>query len=221
MGSLLTESPKLANRVWAKRERTIGKYLKSQLPPLHGRLMLAQALVRLIPYGSFGNVRTALYRWAGFQDIGEKVYIFGALNIWADGNIYPKLHIGEHTSINSPCSIELTADVHIGKRVGIGHHTGIITGSHKVGPADERCGKLTPEPVTIGDGSWIGACVTILPGVNVGPGAIVAAGSVVTKDVPANAQVAGNPARVAGWLEQPGAEMKKDEVVAALNGVRI
>jgi maltose O-acetyltransferase len=50
-------------------------------------------------------------------------------------------------------------------------------------------------PVTIGNGAWLGARCTILPGVNVGEGAIVAAGAVVTHDVPANTMVAGVPAR--------------------------
>jgi maltose O-acetyltransferase len=63
--------------------------------------------------------------------------------------------------------------------------------------------RMITEPVSIGDGAWIGARVTILPGVTIGQGAMVGVGSVVTRDVPANAQVVGNPAKVIGWLDRP------------------
>jgi maltose O-acetyltransferase len=59
-----------------------------------------------------------------------------------------------------------------------------------------RAGDLKAEPVTIGDGAWIGARATILPGVTIGGGAVVAAGSVVTRDLPANVLAGGVPARV-------------------------
>jgi acetyltransferase-like isoleucine patch superfamily enzyme len=59
-----------------------------------------------------------------------------------------------------------------------------------------RAGSICRKPVAIGNGTWLGANVTILPGVNVGAGVIVAAGSVVHDDVPPNTLVAGSPARV-------------------------
>jgi acetyltransferase-like isoleucine patch superfamily enzyme len=60
---------------------------------------------------------------------------------------------------------------------------------------------LICKPVKIGNGVWIGANVTILPGVTVGENAVIAAGAVVTKDVPANSIVGGNPARVIRMLK--------------------
>jgi acetyltransferase-like isoleucine patch superfamily enzyme len=157
----------------------------------------------MLPYSSFNDFRAQLYRWAGFQGISHLVFIAGKLDLRGDGDIYSKLNIGERTTINTPCQIELNAQVLIGSRVGIGHDTVIITSNHELGPAEQRMARMRKEPVTIGDGAWIGARVTILPGVTIGPGAMVAVGSVVTRDVPANAMVAGNPAKLIGWLDQP------------------
>jgi maltose O-acetyltransferase len=179
----------------------IRRYLTTQYRAVHYRLWLAQMVIACIPYGMFGNVRAMLYRWAGFAAIGRKVYFHGALTLRGAGNIYPNLHIGDRTTINSPCFIDMSAPVHIGNQVGIGHHVVIITSNHELGPSHERRGPLKPKPVTIGDGVWIGARVTILPGVTIGPGAFLTAGAVVTKDVPANAKVAGNHATVVGFLE--------------------
>jgi acetyltransferase-like isoleucine patch superfamily enzyme len=191
---------------------------RKQRVALHFRLILAQAVIRCLPWGAGGNVRSALYRWAGFRSIGSKVYILGALELRGLGDIYPRLTVGDLCRINAPCFIELDAPVRIGRRVSIGHHTVITTGDHLLGPAAQRCGKPAPRPVAIGDGAWIGAGALLLPGVVVGPGAMVAAGAVVTRDVPANAQVAGNPARVIGWLdraEAPAAEPARPAVPAA------
>ncbi|MEP7190805.1 MAG: DapH/DapD/GlmU-related protein, partial [Roseiflexaceae bacterium] len=77
-----------------------------------------------------------------------------------------------------------------------GHHVVVLTGSHEVGPPSQRAAALYTKTVTIGDGAWLGARCTILPGVTIGAGAIVAAGAVVNRDVPPNTLVAGIPAHV-------------------------
>ena len=182
------------------------RYLGSQLTQIHPRLWLAQMLVACIPTGAFGNVRSVLYRLAGFAGIATKVYIFGMLDVRGPGDIYSRLHVGEHSRINAPCFIELSAPVSIGSRVSIGHHCVIATTDHKTGPDWQRCGEVECKPVVIDDGSWLGARVTVVPGVTIGRGAIVSAGSVVTRSVPAGAKVAGNPSRVIGWADRPVAE---------------
>lgn len=183
--------------------RSATKYARLQKDALHLRLGLAGIVLSLIPYSSFNDLRSQVYRWAGFKGVSEKVYIAGRLDLRGDGDIYTKLHIGEHTIINTPCQIELNAPVRIGQRVGLGHNLMIITSNHETGPPEQRMSRIKMEPVTIGDGVWIGARVTILPGVTIGPGATVGVGSVVVRDVPANAKVVGNPAKVIGWLDAP------------------
>ena len=178
----------------------LGRYLQMQRLVLHVRLGVAQMLQRCIPYSLFGNVRSAIYRACGFRYIARKVYLAGPLDLRGDGDIYSRLHIGAHTFINTPCYIDLNALVHIGAHVGIGHHVVIITSNHEIGPPQHRMGAIRPAPVTIGDGAWIAAGAMILPGVTIGPGALVMAGAVVTRDVPANAKVAGARAQIAGEL---------------------
>jgi acetyltransferase-like isoleucine patch superfamily enzyme len=186
--------------LWLRRTL---RYVRAQRPAIHPRLWLAQMISRCLPAFLLPRLRTAIYRWAGFHNVDPRAELFGTLAIYGSGDLYPRLHVGEGAGISHSCSFDLNMSICIGKRVAMGHDVCITTGSHRLGPPRKRAGELTFEPVTIGDGAWIGARATILPGVTIGPGAMVAAGSVVAKDVPANAQVAGNPSRVIGWLDQP------------------
>ena len=77
----------------------------------------------------------------------------------------------------------------------IAHKVNLVTAGHPVEPSQRR-DYITAEPISIGSNVWIGAAATILPGVNIGAGAVVAAGAVVTSDVPAATLVAGVPATV-------------------------
>ena len=88
------------------------------------------------------------------------------------------------------------APVHIGDYCMIGPNTLITTVGHPFSPKDRREKKAYSKPVAIGDDVWIGGNCTILPGVTIGNNVVVAAGAVVTKDVPDNCVVAGVPARI-------------------------
>lgn len=187
---------KTASRSWRQQVARLRYHSRREANLFHLRLGLAQIVVRCLPYGNLNVLRTAVYRWAGFADIGPHVYIRGTLDLRGMGDIYSRLHIGEYSSINTPCHINLDAPVFIGKHVGIGHHTVIVTSNHQMGPATERRGRLQPAPVTIEDGAWIGAHVLLLPGVTVGKGSVVAAGSIVQRDVPANTMTVPQYSRV-------------------------
>ncbi|TDZ16203.1 putative maltose O-acetyltransferase [Colletotrichum orbiculare MAFF 240422] len=109
-----------------------------------------------------------------------------------------RLHIAPSTFINHSCTILDTpvADVRIGERCTIGPNVSIFSVCHNLDP--DELGRRTSmgRPVTIGDAVWIGGNVTILPGVKIGSRSTVGAGSVVTKDIPANCVAAGVPAKV-------------------------
>jgi acetyltransferase-like isoleucine patch superfamily enzyme len=132
-------------------------------------------------------VRVVCYRLMGAR-IGKGVKLsYGFI-----ANHPRNLSIDDRTHVNQEVFIDSHAPVHIGTRVLIGWRTTIITGYHDVeNPWSETQGK----PVSIGDRAWTGAQVMILPGVAVGEGAVLAAGSVVTKSVDPDWVVAGNPAR--------------------------
>lgn len=102
--------------------------------------------------------------------------------------------LGENTYINMNCSFIDDGSITIGKAVMFGSGVTIATVGHPIKP-DMRKYMYT-DPVVIGDNCWIGAGVTICPGVNIGENTVIGAGSVVTKDIPANVIAVGNPCRV-------------------------
>lgn len=110
------------------------------------------------------------------------------------GELNGGYHEPERVFINSGCRFQDQGGVTIGDDSLIGHNTVLATLDHGIDPAHRS--DMTPGPIVIGRNVWIGANVTILKGVSVGDHAIVAAASVVTKDVPADAIVVGSPARV-------------------------
>lgn len=102
--------------------------------------------------------------------------------------------IGENVFINAGCKFQDQGGIVIDDGALIGHGVVIATLNHDIVP--EKRQQLHPAPVHIGKGVWIGANATITQGVTIGDYAIVAAGAVVTKDVPARAVVGGVPAKL-------------------------
>ena len=109
------------------------------------------------------------------------------------------IKIGKNVFINACCRFQDQGGIEIGDGALIGHNTTIATLNHDFAP-DKRQ-NITPKPVKIGKNVWIGSDCTILPGVEIGDGAIIGAGSVVTKSVPKNTIAVGNPARVIREIE--------------------
>ena len=111
------------------------------------------------------------------------------------------IFIGKNFLANYNVSILDRAPVRIGDYVMIGPHTLIATVNHPISPMGRRKHLSVAKPVTIGNDVWIGGNVTILPGVTIGNNVIVAAGAVVTKDVPDNSLVGGVPAKLIRTIE--------------------
>jgi len=106
-----------------------------------------------------------------------------------------QLTVGPQTLINYGCFFDLGAATTIGARCSLGYQVMVLTCTHEPGSADARAGTAVARPVVIEDGCWIGARATILPGVTVGRGCVVAAGSVVTTSCEPHGLYAGAPAR--------------------------
>jgi len=109
------------------------------------------------------------------------------------------IKIGKNVFINACCRFQDQGGIEIGDGSLIGHNTTIATLNHDFNP-DKRA-NLHPSPVKIGKKVWIGSDCTILPGVEIGDGAVIGAGSVVTKNVPASSVAVGSPARVIKQIE--------------------
>lgn len=105
------------------------------------------------------------------------------------------LTVGRRVFIGYDCTFTGHAPIDIADEVMIAHKVNLITGGHPVEP-DERYAYITGEPIAIDTNVWIGAAATVLPGVHIGAGSVVAAGAVVTRDVPPATLVAGVPATV-------------------------
>lgn len=104
------------------------------------------------------------------------------------------LHIGEGVFINACCQFQDHGGVYIGDFCQIGHNVVFATLNHGLSAGTRR--SMTPAPIRLGRNVWVGSNSTILPGVTVGDDAIIAAGAVVAKDVPAGTIVGGVPARI-------------------------
>lgn len=105
------------------------------------------------------------------------------------------IRVGRDVFINQNCTMYDLGGIDIGDDVMIGPNVSIITSGHPLEPARRRA-FVTAKPIVIERNVWIAAGAMIIGGVTIGENAVVAAGSVVTRDVPPNTLVGGNPARV-------------------------
>ncbi len=103
------------------------------------------------------------------------------------------IHLGKNVFINAGCKFQDQGGIYIGDDALIGHNVVMATLNHDENP--ENRANLIAAPINIGNKVWIGSNATILPGVSIGDGAIIAAGAVVTRDVEENSIVAGVPAK--------------------------
>ena len=163
--------------------------------PLHGIMhRVSQEALRITGelnggYHEPERVRELLAQLTG-KPVDESVTLFPPFNADFGRNIT----LGKRIFINAGCKFQDQGGVTIGDGTLIGHNVVIATLNHDLAPS--RRADMHPAPVVIGRNVWIGSNATILPGVSVGDDAVVAAASVVTRDVPAGAVVVGSPARV-------------------------
>ncbi len=106
------------------------------------------------------------------------------------------IHLGNNIFINCQCYFMDGADITVGDNVFIGPYCGFYTATHPLDYNNRNKGLEKALPIVIGDNCWFGANVSVMPGVTIGSGCVIAAGSVVTKDVPCHSMVAGVPAKV-------------------------
>lgn len=130
--------------------------------------------------------------------IGKNVTIWPPFNCIYGENI----HLGDNIFFNLNCMIIDNNHVRIGDHAMFGPGVQIYTAAHPLDAVSRNQGWEVTRPITIGNSVWIGGSAILLPGVTIGDEAVIGAGAVVTRDVPAGVVVAGNPARIIRKIDQ-------------------
>ena len=178
---------------WQKRLSREGRGLRESLRP---RLWFWSACAGVLPDFALPGLRTQCYRLAGC-DIGPRVSLLGRQRLLGGGAVAGRLHLGEGSVIAPGVVFGLDGEITVGRNVSISPQVTLYTATHALGFGSQRMNPaMTPKPIVVEDGVWIGMRALILPGVTLGQGCVVSAGAVVTLDVPPNTLVAGNPAIV-------------------------
>lgn len=114
----------------------------------------------------------------------------------------PLTRLGKGTFVNHGCYFMDGGTITIGENVFIGPFTGFYTAAHPTDYARRNQGLEWAKPIVVGDNCWFGANCSVMPGVTIGSGCVIAAGSVVTTDLPENSLAAGVPAVVKKRIDQ-------------------
>lgn len=156
-------------------------------------------LFSLPRYRFLNYIKTIFLRSRGAK-IGSRVVFYPGVWICSGKNLI----LGNDVDLALDVLITTDGGVSIGDRSLIGYRTQILSGNHVIPSIEKRIFDSGHErtPVVIEKDVWIGANCIILPGVNIGEGAVVAAGSVVTKNIEPNAICAGVPAKVIKYREK-------------------
>ncbi len=128
-----------------------------------------------------------------FAECGEGCYIELPFHANWGGK---KLHFGNYVYANFNFTIVDDEDIYVGDRVMFGPNVTIATANHPIEPSLRAKGMQYNKKVYIGENVWVGAGVTIVPGVKIGKNSVIGAGSIVVKDIPENVVAVGNPCRV-------------------------
>lgn len=128
-----------------------------------------------------------------FAEVGKDCYIETPFH----ANWGRHTHLGDYVYANFNLTLVDDTDIFIGDYVMIAPNVTIVTATHPIHPGLRKKQAQYNLPVRIGNNVWLGAGVTVLPGVTIGDNSVIGAGSLVTRDIPANVVAYGSPCRVA------------------------
>lgn len=148
------------------------------------------ARLNSLTFNDAAQVRALLGELIG-ADLHSSVLLIPPFHTTSGRNI----RLGRNVFINQNCTAYDLGGIAIGDDVMIGPNVSLLTSGHPVDPSRRHAG-VTAAPIVIERNVWIAAGAIVVGGVTIGEGSVVAAGAVVTRDVPPNSLVAGNPARV-------------------------
>lgn len=182
------------------RDKTGKKLTIGQaIPKIINRLLNYVMDFELMILRCVGHVPSHTFRKLFYALAGVKIGRGSTIHMWANFFDPSNIKIGEDSIIGDHIFLDGRAKLAIGDHVDIASQVMIYNSEHNLSSEEFEA---TEEPVEIGDYTFIGPRAIILPGVKIGKGAIVAAGAVVTKNVPEFAIVGGVPAKVIGERKQ-------------------
>ena len=148
---------------------------------LHDRIQVAMELtsrLNALPFGDVGSRNAVLAELFG-RPLPPKALVHPPfLATYGLGT-----QLGEQVSVGQGCSFLDLGGITIGARTMISPRVTLVTEGHPLDP-DERYDAITVAPIVVGENVWVGAAATVLPGVTIGDGSVIGAGTVVAKDVP-------------------------------------
>lgn len=154
---------------------------------------LARTLLHRLNVTDYGDIEA-------YKEVVAQLLPHCASDIWIEPPFYCdygyNIGSGANVFLNFNCVFLDVMPITIGSNVLFGPAVQLYTATHPLDPVERARGLEFARPITIGDDCWIGGAAVINPGVNIGDGVVIGAGSVVTKDVPDRVFAAGNPARV-------------------------
>jgi len=128
-----------------------------------------------------------------FAEVGENCYIESPYFAnWGGHHV----HLGSNVYANAGLTLVDDTHIYIGDNTMLGPNVVIATAGHPIDPELRARGLQYNMPVSIGKNCWLGAGVIVMPGITIGDNTVIGAGSVVTRDIPANVVAVGNPCRV-------------------------
>ncbi len=147
---------------------------------------------------SFSGPMALLFRYLSFSSRVKKYHRNAYIGTHVVLKNIRKLEVGENFSLHDFCYVDALGGISIGDNVSIAHGTSLISFNHTWSDSAVpiKYNPLSESAIVIGDDVWVGCGVRIMPGVIIGRRSVIAAGAVVTKDVPEGVVVAGVPAKV-------------------------
>jgi maltose O-acetyltransferase len=162
-------------------------------------IRVAERLFARCPTFVAGRAVTAALRLAGVK-IGRASVFWGMPTLAGTGDVCSRLSVGTYCGFNARAYFELDDQITIGHHVAVGQDVMFLTRTYDTSDPKRRAGKQTSAPIEIGNGSWLGARCTIMPGVKVGAGSVIGAQVVVMNDVPPNMLLMGKRRiSIANW----------------------